>query len=100
MISTHVPTTNELQKRTTRVKCLTSQKYTFDEIKKHNNASSCWLAIRNKVYDVTEFLARHPGGNFIFLGAGRDSTYLFKSYHPLYVRSMIDKFYIGEVGKM
>ena len=37
-----------------------------------------------QVYDVTEFVSRHPGGvDQIMLGAGRDATQLFESYHKL-----------------
>ncbi len=39
-----------------------------------------------KVYDVSQFVARHPGGmEQIMMGAGRDVTQLFESYHPLEV---------------
>jgi len=75
------------------------QKYTFDEIKKHNTTKSCWLVIKNKVYDTTEFISQHPGGNFMLLGAGRDCTHLFQSYHPLYVANMVEKYYIGEIER-
>ena len=35
-----------------------------------------------QVYDVSSFVSRHPGGaDQILLGAGRDVTQLFESYH-------------------
>jgi hypothetical protein len=38
----------------------------------------------HKVYDVSNFVAKHPGGaDQIMLGAGRDITVMFDSYHPL-----------------
>ena len=33
-----------------------TEKYTLEEVKKHNQAGSSWLVIDNKVYDVTKFL--------------------------------------------
>ena len=37
-----------------------------------------------KVYDVSQFIAEHPGGtDQIMLGAGRDITVMFDPYHPL-----------------
>lgn len=40
-------------------------------------------ALTTQVYDVSKFLARHPGGSEqLMLGAGRDVTQLFESYHP------------------
>ena len=29
---------------------------TLDEVKDHKSASSCWIIIHNKIYDVTKFL--------------------------------------------
>lgn len=35
-----------------------------------------------EVYDVSKFVSRHPGGmEQIMMGAGRDVTQLFESYH-------------------
>jgi hypothetical protein len=31
------------------------------EVGKHNSAHDCWLVIHGYVYDVTSFLASHPG---------------------------------------
>jgi cytochrome b involved in lipid metabolism len=36
--------------------------YTLAEVKKHNKANDLWMAINGKVYDVTSFVDRHPGG--------------------------------------
>ena len=42
-------------------------------------SSSSMLA---QVYDVSGFISKHPGGaNQLLLGAGRDVTTLFESYH-------------------
>lgn len=56
--------------------------WSYEEIEKHNKETDCWLVIDDVVYDVTSFVPRHPGGNMIFLNAGRESTRLFESYHP------------------
>ena len=35
-----------------------------------------------QVYNVSSFVARHPGGmEQIMMGAGKDVTVLFESYH-------------------
>ncbi|KAG2417582.1 hypothetical protein HFD88_008801 [Aspergillus terreus] len=55
---------------------------TRDEIEKHNSKESCWVAIHGSVYDVTEFLASHPGGSQVILRcAGKDATEDFTSVH-------------------
>jgi len=56
--------------------------------------------VGTKVYDITSWLDRHPGGKVVLLlVAGRDCTDLFDSYHPFTdkPREVLDKFYIGEV---
>jgi cytochrome b involved in lipid metabolism len=74
--------------------------YTWSDISKHNSAESCWLVINGSVYDTTEFLSKHPGGDMMLLGAGRHATELFLSHHPSYVvknSNMLNKYKIGEV---
>lgn len=42
----------------------------------------CANSVVVQVYDVSGFIARHPGGvDQLMLGAGRDVTILFESYH-------------------
>ncbi|KAI0361778.1 hypothetical protein OH77DRAFT_1418045 [Trametes cingulata] len=56
---------------------------TLDEVAKHNSQSSCWVIIKDKVYDVTEFLPDHPGGAKIILKyAGKDATSAYEPIHP------------------
>jgi cytochrome b involved in lipid metabolism len=50
------------------------KEYTLDEIAKHDKADDCWIIINNTVYDVTPFVATHPGGVAILRNAGKDST--------------------------
>ncbi|KAK9357992.1 FMN-dependent dehydrogenase-domain-containing protein [Lipomyces starkeyi] len=54
-----------------------------DEISQHKTAQSCWVIIRNTVYDVTDFLPDHPGGRRSILRfAGKDATTDFEEIHP------------------
>lgn len=42
-----------------------------EEIEKHKTASTgIWVTYKDGVYDVTEFVSAHPGGNKILLAAG------------------------------
>ncbi|XP_002988231.2 acyl-lipid (8-3)-desaturase [Selaginella moellendorffii] len=70
--------------------------YRLEDVKAHDSAEDCWLVIAGKVYDVTSWVPSHPGGSMIYLQAGRDSTHLFDSYHPLYVRKLLSRYYIGD----
>ncbi|VVC00064.1 Cytochrome b5-like Heme/Steroid binding domain protein [uncultured archaeon] len=35
---------------------------TAAQLAQHNSASDCWVAYKGEVYDVTQFLPVHPGG--------------------------------------
>lgn len=76
---------------------LSLKRYSVEAVSKHNTPNDCWLIIWGKVYDVTSWVPRHPGGMMILLKAGNDSTQIFESYHPLYVRKMLGRYCIGEV---
>lgn len=52
--------------------------YTLSDLAAHSSASDCWLAIDGKVYDVTNYIGKHPGGNEITKGCGKDATQMFK----------------------
>mmetsp|Transcript_101271 Transcript_101271/g.325457 ORF Transcript_101271/g.325457 Transcript_101271/m.325457 type:complete len:1383 (+) Transcript_101271:194-4342(+) len=48
----------------------------------HGTRDSLWVAIRGKVYDVTGYLAKHPGGAAILLQyGGRDATEVATAAH-------------------
>eukprot|EP00400_MALV-I_sp_L67-5_P000293 gene293-1058_t len=61
-------------------------KWTRKEIQLHNHKYDCWLIIKDKVYDVTDFVEAHPGGEILILDvAGRDVTDPFLANHPNWV---------------
>ncbi|KAI9219950.1 fatty acid desaturase-domain-containing protein [Blastocladiella britannica] len=75
------------------------RKIATTELAQHNMPSSAWVAVRGKVYDVTSFLGRHPGGTDVLLfAAGRDATQVFESYHQLKVAATLPKYYIGDLA--
>lgn len=54
----------------------------LDELHEANTAAKPWVAIRGKVYDLTNFVNKHPGGKtFLLLSVGRDTTALYESLH-------------------
>jgi len=70
----------------------------WEELEKHNTSSDCWLAVRGKVYDVTSWVYKHPGGeDTIVLNGGKDATILFEAYHPTKVYPMLSKYYVGDI---
>ncbi|MEK7132268.1 MAG: cytochrome b5-like heme/steroid binding domain-containing protein [Patescibacteria group bacterium] len=48
----------------------------------HNSETSCWTAINGSVYELTEWIGRHPGGpGNIKKLCGIDGTTLFTNKH-------------------
>ena len=73
------------------------RKYTLKEVEQHNSLFDCWMVIFDKVYNISEFVDEHPGGDFILLEyAGRDATHPFlSSRHGSSAYKMLDKYWIG-----
>lgn len=58
--------------------------YTWEEIQKHNLRTDKWLVIERKVYNVTKWANRHPGGQRVISHcAGEDATVRTTTPHPL-----------------
>lgn len=56
---------------------------TMEEVARHDGrGGTFWIVVDGQVYDVTEFVPRHPGRGLLKIAAGRQSTALFESYHP------------------
>ncbi len=72
------------------------------EIATHATSADCWVIIRAKVYNVTNFLLKHPGGAFrITPYCGMDATTAFETKdgtgtHTLVAESELAKLYVGE----
>lgn len=71
----------------------------LDEVAWHDASNDCWLVIYDYVYDCTEFLKNHPGGQDILLEyAGRDATLAFVGTgHSAVARITLDQYKIGEL---
>jgi cytochrome b involved in lipid metabolism len=69
--------------------------YSREEILKHNVLYDCWLISKNKVYNVSGYATKHPGGVYaIELWAGGDVTDSY-NYHTNNAKKMWEKFLIG-----
>lgn len=63
------------------VKAPANRVISWTELAKHNNAKDAWIAIKGRVYDVTDFVTLHPGGDIILTAAGCDATDVFAAFH-------------------
>ncbi|XP_075227917.1 cytochrome b5 isoform X2 [Lycorma delicatula] len=73
--------------------------YRLEEVKKNNDSKNTWIIIHNSVYNVTDFLNEHPGGEEVLLEqAGKDGTEAFEDVgHSTDAREMMKKYKIGEL---
>ncbi|KAF2663874.1 acyl-CoA dehydrogenase [Microthyrium microscopicum] len=59
-----------------------AKQITRAEVAKNNSTDSLWVVIDHKVYDLTDFLDAHPGGNVVLEQvAGQDATEAFYNLH-------------------
>uniref|UniRef100_A0A8C0NG36 Cytochrome b5 n=2 Tax=Canis lupus TaxID=9612 RepID=A0A8C0NG36_CANLF len=73
--------------------------YRLEEVAKRNSLKEIWLVIHGRVYDVTDFLKEHPGGEEVLLEqAGADASESFEDVgHSSDAREMLKQYYIGDV---
>jgi cytochrome b involved in lipid metabolism len=56
--------------------------FTAAQVALHNSAASCYTIVRGSVYDLTEWIGRHPGGKSAILRmCGKDATQDFEGQH-------------------
>ena len=76
-------------------------KFTLDEVKKHSSSADCWTVVDGSVYNLTKWVALHPGGPAIIQSlCGRDGTSDFLGRHanqpdPV---STLTSYFIGKLN--
>lgn len=74
--------------------------FTMAEVQKHNTEEDCWIIVKDRVYDVADYLELHPGGiDSITINAGSDATEDFVAIHSIKATKMLEKYYIGDLDK-
>jgi len=71
--------------------------YSLSDVSEHYHPNDCWIVVYDRVYDATEFINEHPGGEYIIMEhAGRDCTLAFRSSrHSTDAYDMLEKYCIG-----
>lgn len=76
----------------------TIRSFTAAEVATRNSERSCWSIINNDVYDLTNWIRQHPGGDRAILRiCGVDGTSRFTGQHggSLSIASQLKEFVIG-----
>lgn len=64
----------------------------YEELKQHRSKTDCWMALNGIVYDITDYIKKHPGGAVIMDAAGSDGTVLFSKISQLSL-NCLDKYH-------
>ena len=75
--------------------------YKIEDIMEHNKRDDCWIVINNIVYDITDFIDDHPGGDSILITvAGTDASNFFNELHrPELLEEIAINYKIGIINE-
>jgi len=66
------------------------------ELARHNVANDCWVAVRDRVYDLTKFAPDHPGKAApIHDLAGKDASSIFEAIHGDNIIARMQQYVVG-----
>ena len=75
---------------------MAAKTFTRAEVGQHNSPDDLWVIIDHQVYDVSEFLDAHPGGNVVLQEvAGKDAT---KDFYNLHRHEILRKYASLRIG--
>jgi cytochrome b involved in lipid metabolism len=77
-----------------------SSALTMEQVKKNNTARSCWSVINGNVYNLTNWISSHPGGDDeIIRLCGIDGTKVFSNQHrgDTQAESRLSGFLLGKL---
>lgn len=76
-------------------------RFTIEDIEKHNTENDCWIVVKNEVYDISKYLNYHPGGKKILMNfAGKDATEGFNKFHSyINIDRILGSYHVGSIFK-
>uniref|UniRef100_A0A3Q2NR99 acyl-CoA (8-3)-desaturase n=1 Tax=Fundulus heteroclitus TaxID=8078 RepID=A0A3Q2NR99_FUNHE len=75
--------------------------YTWEDVQKHRSRNDQWLVVNRKVYNISQWVKRHPGGiRIISHYAGEDATEAFTAFHPdlKHVQKFLKPLLVGDLA--
>ena len=74
--------TNTIPEIQSNVQSQNPSGYTLAQVASHGDGSNCWSAVNGSVFDLTKWIAEHPGGEGAILSiCGQDGSAAFNSQH-------------------
>ena len=84
----------------------------LSEIAKHDTSTDCWILISGKVYNITSYFGKHPGGSSTMIATcGKDATAAYKTKDPYAATSgsrtahsagavsLLDQYFVGNLNQ-
>lgn len=81
------------------------KEFSKEEVFRHASKDDCYMIIEGRVYDLTSYINKHPGGMVIADYCGKDGTEAFnargreKEPHSPRAREILKNYYLGELKK-
>lgn len=86
---------------TNQTTSVAAKSYSKSTVAKHHTAANCWSIVDGKVYNLTKYVAKHPGGRKrIIRMCGKDASAAFHGQHSMGSRAnkvVLTRYLIGTV---
>lgn len=79
-----------------------SKRQAIRVVRQHDTSSDCWSIVGKGVYDLTDYVKKHPGGQSLITAiCGRNGTKAFKSQHSgdSSVSSILSSYKVGTIRR-
>jgi cytochrome b involved in lipid metabolism len=79
----------------------TTKTYTMKQVRKHNTRTNCWSVVNRKVYNLTKWIPKHPGGKGTIIGmCGKKASKAFTAQHggSASAKAALNRYKIGRLA--
>ncbi len=98
--TTNTPAVKNTVQETNTVTETKKAGFTAADVAMHNSASDCYTIVGDKVYGLTDWISKHPGGEGAILGlCGKDGTQAFTQQHgsSQKAQSVLQSYLVGNL---
>jgi cytochrome b involved in lipid metabolism len=74
----------------------------LEEVKKHDSGTSCWSIVYGNVFDLTNWITKHPGGATVIRAiCGKDGSDAFEGQHAGQGKpaNQLSNYFLGKLGE-
>ena len=83
----------------------TQRVFPLEEVIKHNKENDAWCTYENNVYNITDYISKHPGGSIIKNAIGKDLSEVWTKFGVAWhmdnssVLSKLERYKIGKLSE-